>query len=356
MNYKVSKRKLFDIIFKGLPIGCFLVDKELRIISFNDTAKRITGWDEKEVIGKYCSDVLQSNLCKGQCPLKESLQLKMSFIAREATITTRFGERVPICFSSSAVFDDNGEVEAGIEIFRDMWDNKRLQTMRNRIMALFAHDIKSPVAMVGGMAKRLMDEKVGPLNNKQKEYLEIILKESKAVEVLLNNLLELLHIESGRAEKRLEPTDLSAFISDVIEEIRPKAMERSIEIRSSVSKAVFPVYLDRIPMRRVLINLLDNAIKYSKPNSVVSIDVEKKGEWLLIKVRDQGIGIPKEDLPYIFDYFYRGRNSKGKIQGTGIGLSSARAIVEEHGGRIWATSEEGQGTTFFIRLPYVPDP
>ena len=356
MTYKLSKRKLFDLIFRGMPLGCFLVDSELRIISFNDAAKAITGWNEDEVIGKHCSDVLQSNLCHGHCPLKESAKLKVSYVAREATITTRFGEKVPICFSSSTVFDENGEVEAGIEIFRDMWDNKRLQTMRNRIMALFAHDIKSPVSIIGGLAKRILDEKVGPLTDKQREYLAVIQKESRIVEELLNNLLELLHIESGRVERSVEATDLASFLSDIIEKIRPRAVERSIEIKCNISKEIFPVFLDRIPMRRVITNLLDNAIKYSPPKSVVSVDVDRAGEWLLIRVSDQGIGIPKEDLPYIFDYFYRARNARDRIKGTGIGLSSARAIVEQHGGRIWAKSEEGKGTTFFIRLPYEPDP
>ncbi len=356
MVSNISKRKLFEILFKGLPIGCFLVDKNLKIIAFNESAEELTGWKEKEALGRPCREVLKSSLCDKFCPLEESARLKRSFIARDATITSRFGEEIPICFSSSTVFDDEGHVEAGIEIFRDVGANKRLQTLRNRIISVFAHDIKTPIAVTGGLAKRLLDEKVGPLNEKQREYLKLILKESTGIENLVNELLELLHIESGRISKEQTTVNLSVFIKEIVDEIAPKAREKGIKIREDAETDLLPIYLDKIQIKRVLINLLDNAIKYSDPGKEIELSAHKKDGWLILEVKDQGIGIPEDDLPHVFEYFYRGKNSKKVADGTGIGLASSRAIVETNGGRIWVKSKEGQGTTFFIRLPFSPDP
>ncbi len=352
-----SRRRLFEILFEGMPTGCFLVDKNLEIIAFNKAAERLTGWKRDEVIGKPCRQVMHSNLCGQFCPLKEDSSVKKAYIAREATIKNKFGEEIPICFSSSKVFDSTGHFEVGIEIFRDRGDDERLQTLRNHIISIFAHDIKTPVSVTGGLVHRILAGKAGPVTEKQREYLEIILKENMQVELLINSLLELLSIESGRTQPQKIATDLHTFLEEAIKEIHPKAEANHIKLVFSVDDSIKkPVYLDKIQIKRVVINLLDNAIKYSPKGSTVELAVELKDDWLIFKVKDQGIGIPKEDLPHIFEYFFRASNSRQKADGTGLGLASARAIVESNGGRIWAKSQEGLGTTFFIRLPYEPDP
>ncbi len=357
MIARPSRRKLFDILFEGLPIGCFIVNKELEIVAFNHTAQELTGWEKKEAVGKRCSKIINSSLCQQFCPIKEGARNQKSFIAREAIIKNRFGEQIPICFSSSVVFDKLGKMEAGIELFRDRGGDERFQTLRNRIISIFAHDIKTPVSVTAGLAQRILSGKAGLITEKQREYLEFILKENQQVELLINNLLELLNIESGRL--RPEPTaiDLRSFIKEVVDELRPKARERNIEIQYEIDSNIKePLILDGLQLKRVFVNLVDNAIKYSYKGSYVKIKAELQNNWLIIKVSDQGIGIPKDDLPHIFEYFYRAKNSISKAGGTGLGLASARAIIEANGGRIWAKSKEGAGTTFFIRLPYRPDP
>ena len=352
-----SRRKLFEILFEGMPTGCFLVDKNLEIIAFNRAAERLTGWKREEVIGKPCSQVMRSSLCGQFCPLKDDSAKKKEYIAREATIKNKFGEEIPICFSSSKVFDPSGRLEVGIEIFRDRADDERLQTLRNHIISIFAHDIKTPVSVTAGLINRILAGKAGPITDKQREYLEFILKENMQVELLINNLLELLSIESGRRQVEKIATDLHSFLKEAIEEIGPKAQANDIKITLHIDSAIKrPVYLDQIQIKRVITNLLDNAIKYSPRGSTVELRAELKDGWLIFSVKDQGIGIPREELPHIFEYFFRASNSKEKAEGTGLGLASARAIVESHGGRIWAKSQEGVGTTFFVRLPYEPDP
>ena len=352
MDFWPARRRLFEILFKGLPVGCFLVNKELEIIAFNKAAETLTGWKEKEVIGRPCSQVLKSSLCQEFCPIRESAQTKRSFIAREAVIRDRFGQEIPICFSSSTVFDQQGDFEAGVEVFRDRSGDERLQTLRNRIISIFAHDIKTPCSVTGALVNRILEGKAGPVTEKQREYLEVILKENRQVELLINNLLELLHIERGAHPPRKTPVDVNEFFKELVREMMPKAEANQVRIVFDIDKRLnMPVMLDRMQIKRVMQNLIDNAIKYSRKGGLVKIKARVQENWLMLKVEDQGIGIPKDDLPHIFEYFYRARNSRQKAEGTGLGLASARAIVEANGGRIWAKSKEDMGTTFFIRLP-----
>ncbi len=354
---RLSRRKLFDILFEGLPIGCFIVDKDLEIIAFNESAERITGWNRDEVVGKPCSKVMRSNLCQQFCPLLEGAALKKTYIAREAKIKNRFGEEIPICFSSSTVFDEAGKFEAGIEIFRDRGADQRLQTLRNHIISVFAHDIKTPISVNGAIIQRILAGKAGPVTEKQRDYLKFLLKESKQIELLINNLLELLNMESGRNPAKKVATDIASFIKETVEEMKPKARQHDIKLGFHVDKKIkMPVMLDPVQIKRVISNLVDNAIKYSNRGGFVEVTAELQHSWIVIKVTDCGIGIPEEDLPHIFEYFYRAKNSISKAGGTGLGLSSARAIVESSGGHIWVKSKVGEGTTFFIRLPYEPDP
>ncbi len=352
MDRLSGRRRLFDILFKGLPVGCFLVNERLEIIAFNKAAETLTGWKEEDVVGKPCSQVLRSSLCQQFCPIRESAHTKKSYIAREAVIRDRFGQEVPICFSSSTVFDEQGDFEAGIEVFRDRSGDERLQTLRNHIISIFAHDIKTPCSVTGALINRILAGKAGPVTEKQREYLEVILKENQQVELLINNLLELLHIERGAHPPSKTPVDMGEFIKEVVQEMMPKAEASQIRIVFDIDKRLNrPVMLDRVQIKRVIQNLIDNAIKYSRTGSLIKVKVQVQDNWLIIKVEDQGIGIPRDDLPHIFEYFYRARNSRQKAEGTGLGLASARAIVEASGGRIWAKSKEGMGTTFFIRLP-----
>ncbi len=352
MICRLTREKLFGILFEGLPIGCFLVNKKFEIIAFNKSAETLTGWKKEEVMGKPCSEVINSNLCHQFCPLKEGAHTKKKFIAREEIIKDRFGEEIPVCYSSSAVFDENGNFEAGIEIFRERGGDERLQTLRNHIISIFAHDIKTPCSVTGALINRILSGKAGPITDQQREYLEFIIKENKQVELLINNLLELLHIERGGSPAEKSPTDIHCFIKDMVGEMRPKAEANGINIAYDIDKRINrPVLIDKIQMKRVLQNLIDNAIKYSRKGGTIHVKAEIQNNWLILKVRDEGIGIPKDDLPHIFEYFFRAKNSPKKAEGTGLGLASARAIVESSGGRIWAKSKEGVGTTFFIRLP-----
>jgi signal transduction histidine kinase len=170
----------------------------------------------------------------------------------------------------------------------------------------------------------------------------------------LDELVDLAQLQAGqRLALRRAPTDLVALVRRVAADHEVAAEHSSIQVLSQTSELIGSWDAGRL--ERALGNLVGNAVKYSPPGAevrvVISEQADPRGAWAVVEVQDRGVGIPAEDLPHIFERFHRAANVSGRLPGTGLGLPGAREVVEEHGGEIWATSEEGRGSTFTVRLP-----
>ncbi|HID97462.1 MAG TPA: PAS domain-containing sensor histidine kinase [Thermodesulfobacteriaceae bacterium] len=347
----ISKEKLYDLLTMGMPVGFFIVDRDLTIIDFNEAAEKITGWPREEAIGKKCSEVLKSNLCSGACPLKSEGEKGKHHIGLEATIKTRFGTELPVFLSSSALLDDRGGMIAGIELFRDASDRKKLETQRKNFISLFAHDLKIPVVLTGGLVTRLLQEKAGRLTDKQRKYLLAIQRENQKLDRYIHDFLEILRVETGYLQMSRVACCMEDILAGVAESFQVRANEKNIAIVLDFPNKLPLIDVDKYQIERVFNNLVDNAIKYSPSGSTILVKAWEEGDSIMIEIRDQGPGIPAEDLPHIFEYFFRSSVSGKETAGIGLGLASVRGIVEAHGGRIWAKSKVGRGTSFFIQLP-----
>jgi two-component system phosphate regulon sensor histidine kinase PhoR len=164
-------------VIEGLPVALFVVDSRSRIIEFNSAAEEITGYRRSDVLGHHCAEIFSSSLCHGQCPLQESTRTARPCLGRKATIHLRNGSELPILFSSRAILDSSGEMICGIEVFRDGTEILHLEVHKRNLISLFAHDLKSPVAITGGFVDRLLQGRAGELNQKQTEYMKTIKKE-----------------------------------------------------------------------------------------------------------------------------------------------------------------------------------
>lgn len=348
---KTVKEQLYDLIVSGLPVALFVVDTDFHIVEFNQAAEEITGWTRGDVLGRICSDVLDSSLCLESCPLRESLQTRTSCMGREALITTKTLEKIPIMFSSSALTDEEGKLLYGIEVFRDASAVKKLEKQKNNILSLFTHDLKAPVAIAGGFVGRLLAEKAGPLTQKQQNYLRTISREIGKLEKYILSFLEISRIEAGQIELRLEPMHLGTLLQDLVEGFRLQAAEKEISLHLDVSADIPVVYGDTLQLNRVFSNLLDNAIKYSPAGESVQIMTRADKQYVMVDVRDNGNGIAADQLRHIFDSFYRVPGNVRKVGGTGLGLAAVKAIVEAHGGTTQVRSEIGHGSRFTVSLP-----
>ena len=229
--------------------------------------------------------------------------------------------------------------------------------MRSEFLAMVSHDLKNPLVSVKGMAQLLRRQlERGDCLDVQRliEGLDKIDSVATRMSAQINELLDTARLQMGEPlELDVRPFDLVSLARQLVEQHARTTSKHNVELRTDLGELVGE--WDQLRIERVLSNLLSNAIKYSPEGGDVVVTVrteEADGRsWAVVDVTDQGLGIPARELPRIFDRFYRASNVEGRIGGTGVGLASVRMIVEQHGGRISVTSQEGRGSTFSVWLP-----
>lgn len=342
--------KFHRFVINSLPTAVVTVDSDMRVTGLNPWAERILGYTLEEVKGRFCGDILRSSMCRGRCPLQAAINGMKPVSLVESTITNRHGEIIPVRMSAAALLDDQGALIGGVESFQDISRIKTLERERNNIVSMFAHDLKSSISIIGGFVLRLLKHRERLSNEKQEEYLNIIRKEVSQVDSLISSFLDFSRLMSGRLKLDLALISIDKEILDLLESYQIQAAASGIELQLVSEEPLSPVEADSQHLRRVFRNLLDNALKFSKPSTKITVSLSETPEEIRVTVQDQGTGIPSEDLPFIFDAFGRGRTSPNK-EGFGLGLAGAKRIVKAHGGRIEVRSVWGRGSTFSVVLP-----
>ncbi|NOQ46458.1 MAG: PAS domain-containing protein, partial [Desulfobulbaceae bacterium] len=341
---------LCNLIVTGLPLALLVVDDQFNIVEFNAAAEEVTGWRRNEVLGKPCAEILSSNLCRDRCPLRESVETGTACINREAVIQTKEGGSLAIFFSSVAQVDENGRLVNGIEVFRDGTAIKKLEAQKNNLISLFTHDLKAPVAIAGGFVDRLLQGKAGPLNEKQGQYLKTAHREITRLEQYIHSFLNISKIESGQVELKIEEKNIGGLLKEIVEGFKVQAGKKQIKMSLDLTGLQSLVSVDTLQITRVISNLLDNAIKYSKKETSIQVLVTEDATHMILEVNDHGPGIELADQEHIFDSFYRLPGSSKQAGGSGLGLAAVRAIVEAHGGKAWVKSRPGEGSSFKVSL------
>jgi PAS domain S-box-containing protein len=340
----------YKFVLNSVPSGVLTVDRNLRITGFNPWAERLTGFSAEEALGTFCGEILQGGMCDVQCPLKTALTSREPMPLVESTVRTKGGESIPVRMNVAALFDENGELIGGVESFQDISALKALERERNNLISTFAHDMKSSLTIIGGFVLRLLHKADTIDHQKEQRYLEIIRDESGKLEMLISDFLEFARLQTGRLKLNLSATSLDKELMELYEAYQPKVSSAGLTLELVNENALPPINADARQLRRVFTNLLDNAIKFSQKGANIIISTMTDQNEIRISVKDQGVGISPDELPYIFDAFHRGRVGT-KIEGFGLGLAAVKAIVEAHGGRVLFESEIGKGSTFTVVLP-----
>lgn len=233
-------------------------------------------------------------------------------------------------------------------------ERKQIDSAKTQFLSITSHELRSPMTPMKAQLQMLEENFFGKLNQKQKESVEIVLRNTERLDNIIKDFLEISRIEAARLKFNFVKTDLRKPILRVIEEMKGFLPEKNIKIISKIDKLpVIDVDSDRI--MQVLRNLINNAKKFSPKNTKVLVRVERKKEGLLFSVKDQGIGIKPEDQKRIFEPFYQEEQTiYREYGGAGLGLAICKGIVEAQGGKIWFESEYGKGSTFYFKIPFNP--
>ncbi len=255
------------------------------------------------------------------------------------------------------VRDERAEILGSVTVIRDITELKRLERTKSQFVAMVAHELRAPLAAVQGYLDVMLTGASGNDPQKIQRMLERSKARTAALVNLIDDLLDVSSIESGRIARRIEWIPLPSLLLDVIEMGRPMAEDRNISFHLDLPGTLPPARADREDMVRLFTNLLTNAIKYNHDGGAIHLAARLKGQTIRVDVADTGIGIPGESLPRLFDEFYRVRTPETRqIAGTGLGLSIVKRILEAHHGWIEVESQPGKGSTFSVFLPVVDDP
>jgi signal transduction histidine kinase len=227
--------------------------------------------------------------------------------------------------------------------------------MKSEIISVVAHQLRTPLSAIKWTLKMLLDGDVGKLPTEQYSLLSKGYESNERMIGLINDLLSVDRLESGKFKYTFIPVQFEELIRAMVSDLLPVATQRNVRVDLNVPPKPLPkIKVDPDKIHDVLQNLIDNAIKYSKENSVVTVNIVAEGALFHFSVTDQGIGIPEDQKDKIFARFFRATNAvQTQTNGSGLGLFIAQAIVKRHGGNIWFESKEGEGTTFHVTLPLV---
>ncbi|HST30153.1 MAG TPA: ATP-binding protein [Chthoniobacterales bacterium] len=248
---------------------------------------------------------------------------------------------------------ENGSVSGAVVLFHDITALKRADEMRRDFVANVSHELRTPLSILRGYIETMLDDPKMS-RGETSRILEVMDQHSKRLGLLANDLLTLAHLESGSSSLQLTEIDLLRFLSDLVRDWAKKFQIKDLEASVDVAEDCSTIQADEERLREIFDNLLDNALKYSDKGGPIHLGADRRNNEIALSVSDQGAGISQEDLPRIFERFYRADKARSReFGGTGLGLSIVKHIAHLHGGRVEAQSELGKGTTISVILPAV---
>ncbi len=370
-----DEQKRFEIIVNSIDDGVILIDNQQVIQLINPGAATLCGWPESEATGININNVMKMVDSKGQDlpetenPFGQIFEQDQPLHKDNAYLKSRSNKFLSIALSLSPLLDANKQVYGAVAVFRDVTKARAEEKQRADFISTASHEMRTPVAAIEGYLALALNDKVATIDNRARGFLEKAHASTQHLGKLFQDLLTSARAEDGRLTSHPAVIEMGGFLEQLTNDLRFSAEKKGLFMEFAIGssdtinasapksggertiKPLYYVYADSDRLREVITNLFDNAVKYTEEGKVV-VGLTGNDQVVQCYVKDTGTGIPNEDVPHLFQKFYRVDNSATRtVGGTGLGLFIARKIIELYNGRIWVESELGKGSTFYINLP-----
>ena len=334
-------RTVLSSMFEGIMV----TDEKGQILLVNPSMRKLLSL-ETDPVGKKPIEVIR--YITVQEVVDKIIENKQEVLSNEIRIS--LPEEKVLQINGAPILRD-GKLEGVVLVFHDITRLKLLERIRQDFVANVSHELRTPIASIKGYSETLLE---GAIDDESvaKDFLRVIYQESERLATLIDDLLDLSKIESGRMEMEFAPCELHPIAAACVEALRKKAEEKGVRVVIAFGDEIPKVMADERRLSQVLLNLLDNGIKYTPEGGSVTISALQKDRFIQVDVSDTGIGIPEKDLPRIFERFYRVDKARSReLGGTGLGLAIVKHIVLAHGGDVWVKSQVGSGSVFSFTIP-----
>lgn len=358
-----------EFLLSAIVDGVVVVGQDNTIRLFSPAASSITGWSTQEAIGLDYRSVLVMTDEHGrayppdQHPFTEALRTHSTIKDSKGLFSTKSGRLVPISLIVSPVLENIDQMATGVVgVFRDITTERQEESRRSEFVSTASHEMRTPIAAIEGYLSLALNPKVSSVDERAHNYLEKAHNATQHLSQLFADLLTSSKVEDGRLSSYPKVVELGEIMEQIADAARFSAEKKGLQLRYVLSsnksagagrvvRPLFYIYVDPNRIREVLQNITDNAIKYTSEGSV-TIVLTGDASVAQIQIKDTGVGISEDDIPHLFQKFYRVDNSMTRsVGGTGLGLFISKRVVEMYNGRIWVESQAGKGSTFFINLP-----
>jgi PAS domain S-box-containing protein len=358
-----------DIVINAIADGVVAIDGRGTIQLINPAAQTMLGWPKQDAIGLDYRSVIKLGDSKGNpvpddfSPIHQVLVSNKSLVNNDLELTTKSGKKLLVSLMVSPVSEDETASTGAIAVFRDITREKEEERQKAEFISTASHEMRTPVAAIEGYLGLAMNPQTATIDEKAKSYLQKAHESTQHLGRLFQDLLTVSKAEDARLIPKPSVVDTIALVREIVQGLQQKAHDKGLflafkpaESDNEGNRKMLPIYYsyaDQDQMREVLNNLVDNAIKYTKQGTV-TVDVTGTNEAITVSVTDTGLGIPPEDVPHLFQKFYRVDNSDTReIGGTGLGLYISRRLTEANNGHIGVNSTYGKGSTFYVQLPRI---
>ena len=385
-----SLESRFRKLLEAAPDAILEVNPEGKIILLNEAADRMFGYSRGELLGFNVENLVPAAMRGGHAqhrasyashpktrPMGTGLELQGqrkdgSLFPVEISLSPNWIDGSLHVIASVRDITERKLVEDRIRVLREQYTaeltakNELLEArnleveqanrLKNEFLASMSHELRTPLHTIIGFSELLTEQLEGPLNEKQQRFLGHILQDARHLLELINEILDISKIESGRLELKREAFDFDHCVEEVLGGIRHQAANKNVALENK-NAFIDPLYADRVRVKEILYNLVSNAVKFTRAGGSVWVESAQEGDFLQVSVCDTGIGIPESEQSSIFDKFYQvGSSMDGTREGTGLGLPITRHLIELHGGTISVESRLGRGSRFELIFPLAQPP